>query len=92
LLEHVNHILMNQFRQELGLGNPWDQPLSDSTGLTTNDQATVLVDGLEVPAVEVGTSPFVYGIGAGLPDGGTVTAVLPRAELSFIQIQFMTRR
>lgn len=91
LLEHVNHILMNQFRRELGLGNPWDQPPSPATGLTINDQATVSVDGLEVPAVEVDTSPFVYGIGAGLPNGGTVTAVLPRAELSFIRLQFMTR-
>lgn len=92
LLDHVSHILMNQFRQELGLGNPWDQPPSAATGLTINDQAAVLVDGLEVPAVEVDTSPFVYGIGAGLPNGGTVTVVLPRAELSLIQIQFMTRR
>jgi hypothetical protein len=91
LLDHVNHILMNQFRRELGLGNPWDRPPSAATGLTINDQATVFVDGLQVPAVEVDTSPFVYGIGAGLPNGGTVTAVLPRAELSFIQIQFMTR-
>jgi hypothetical protein len=91
LLDHVNHILMNQFRRELGLGNPWDRPPSAATGLTINGQATVFVDGLEVPAVEVDTSPVIYGIGAVLPNGGTVTAVLPRAELSFIQLQFVTR-
>lgn len=91
LLDHVNHILMNQFRRELGLGNPWDRPPSAATGLTINGQATVFVDGLEVPAVEVDTSPLIYGIGAVLPNGGTVTAVLPRAELSFIQLQFVTR-
>ena len=27
LVDHVNYILMNQFRRELGLSeNPWDQP------------------------------------------------------------------
>ena len=27
LVDHVNYILMNQYRQELGLSdNPWDQP------------------------------------------------------------------
>lgn len=41
---------------------------------------------------EVDTDPFVYGIGAEPASGGVVTAVLPRAELKRIQIQFTTRR
>jgi hypothetical protein len=92
LLDHVNYILMNQYRQELGLGsNPWDQLAPTVTDLMVNDKVTVLVNGLEVPGAEVDTDPFVYGIGAELAGGGIVTAVLPRAELNRIQIQFATR-
>ncbi|MET3922189.1 hypothetical protein [Arthrobacter sp. UYEF20] len=57
-----------------------------------NDQASVLVNGVGVPGAAVDTYPFVYGIGAELAGGGVVTAVLPRAELKRIQIQFTTRR
>jgi hypothetical protein len=41
--------------------------------------------------VEVDTDPFVYGIGAELAGGGVVTAVLPRAELEHLQIEFSRR-
>jgi hypothetical protein len=94
LLDHVNYILLNQYRQELGRGgNPWDNKHKPTvTDLTINGRVAVFVDGLEMPAVEVGTNPFVYGIGTELPDGGIVTAVLPRAQMNLIQIQFTTRR
>ena len=93
LVDHVNYILMNQYRHELGLrGNPWDQPAPTVTDLMVNGHVTVLVNGVDVPGAEVNTDPFVYGIGAGLAGGGVVTAVLPRAELKRIQIQFTTRR
>jgi hypothetical protein len=83
---------MNQYRQELGLSdNPWDQPAPTKTDLMVNGQVTVLVNGVEVPGAEVDTDPFVYGIGAELTGGGIVTAVLPRAELRRIQVQFTTR-
>ncbi len=92
LVEHVNYILMNPYRQEPGRGgNPWDQPAPAVTDLMVNGQVTVLVNGVEVPGAEVDTDPFVYGIGAELAGGGVVTAVLPRAELQRIRIQFATR-
>ncbi|WP_425861497.1 hypothetical protein [Arthrobacter sp. TWP1-1] len=92
LADHVNHILMNLFRQELWPGsNPWDQHAPTVTGRMVNGQARTVVNGVEVPGAEVDTDPFVYGIGAQLTGGGVVTAVLPRAELSHIQIQFTTR-
>ncbi|MET3175117.1 UNVERIFIED_ORG: hypothetical protein ABIB52_002979 [Arthrobacter sp. UYCu721] len=92
LVDHVNYILMNQYRHELELSNnPWDQPAPAVTDLTVNGQVSVLVNGVEVPAAEVDTDPFVYGIGAELAGGGVVTAVLPRAELKLIQVQFTTR-
>lgn len=83
---------MNQFRQELWPGsNPWDQHAPPITARMVNSQAGTLVNGISVPGVEVDTDPFVYGVGAQLATGGVVTAVLPRAELKRIQVQFATR-
>ncbi|MFF5791400.1 hypothetical protein ACFY5D_05075 [Paeniglutamicibacter sp. NPDC012692] len=92
LVDHVNYILMNQFRQERGLsGYPWDKPAPDVTVRAVNHRVKVLVDGVEVPAAEIDTDPFVYGIGAELHGGGVVTAVIPRAELGHVRIEFATR-
>ncbi|MBG0741162.1 hypothetical protein IV500_17475 [Paeniglutamicibacter antarcticus] len=92
LVDHVNHILMNQYREELWPdGNPWDQHAPAVTGRMVNGQARTVVNGIDVPGAEVDTDPFVYGIGAQFPGGGVVTAVLPRAELKRIQVQFTTR-
>ncbi|MEV4951837.1 hypothetical protein [Paenarthrobacter nitroguajacolicus] len=92
LADHVNHILMNQYRQELWPGGkPWDQHTPAVTGRMVNGQARTVINGIDVPGAEVDTDPFVYGIGARLAGGGVVTAVLPRAELRRIQVQFTTR-
>lgn len=92
LVDHVNHILMNQYRQEPGLnGNAWDRAAPAVGDRMVNGRVRVLVNGAEMPGVEVDTDPFVYGIGAELPGGGVVTAALPRSELRYIQVQFTTR-
>lgn len=92
LVDHVNYILMNRYRQELGLsGNPWEQPAPAVNDRMVNGQVSVLVNGAEVCGAVLNTDPFVYGIGAELAGGGVVTAVLPRAELKRIQVQFITR-
>lgn len=42
LVDHVNYILMNQYRQELGLsGNPWDQPAPTVTDLMVKGRVRV---------------------------------------------------
>ncbi|MGL3804986.1 hypothetical protein ACSYDW_02715 [Paeniglutamicibacter sp. R2-26] len=93
LVDHVNYILMNQFRQERGLsGYPWDRPAPDVTVRAVNRRVTVLVNGIEMPAAEIDTDPFVYGIGSELGAGGVVTAVIPRAELGHVRMEFATRR
>lgn len=93
LVDHVNYILMNQYRQELGLSDkPWEQSRPALTDQVVNDQASVLIDGVDMPGAEINEAPFVYGIGAELPGGGVVTAVLPRAELNHIQVQLSARR
>ncbi|MBG0740870.1 hypothetical protein IV500_15955 [Paeniglutamicibacter antarcticus] len=92
LADHVNHILMNQYREELWPGgNPWDQHPPAVTGRMVNGQARTVINGINVPGAEVDTDTFVYGIGAQLPGGGVVTAVLPRTELKHIEVQFTTR-
>lgn len=91
LIDHVEHVLVNRFRRELGLSDvgsdwPWGQiPESAvSTAVTT-------VDGVELPAVELDTDPLVYGAGVTLPSGGLATAVISRAELEHVRIGFATR-
>lgn len=92
LADHVNHILMNLYRQELWPGsNPWDQHEPAVTGRMVNGRARTVINGVDVPGAEVDTDPFVYGIGAQLAGGGVVTAVLPRAELKYLQVQFTPR-
>jgi hypothetical protein len=92
LVDHLNYVLTNQYRQESGPGDgPWAQPAPAVSDRTVNDQASVLVNGVEVRAAEVDTDPFVFGIGAEITGGGVVTAVLPRAELQRIQVQFTDR-
>ncbi len=92
LVDHVNHVLLNQYRQELGLSdNSRDQPAPRVTDRMVNARVSVFVNGVEVPGAEVDTDPFVYGIGAELAGGGVVTAVLPRAELHLIRVEFTTR-
>lgn len=93
LVDHINYILMNQYRRELGLSdNPWEQPGSAMTDLPVKGPVSVIIEGVGVPAAEIATAPFVYGIGAALPGGGVLTAVLPLAELQRVQVQFATRR
>jgi hypothetical protein len=92
LTDHINHILMNQYRQELWPGsNPWDHHPPPISGRMVNSHVRTVINGISVPGAEVDTDPFVYGIGAQLATGGVVTAVLPRAELKSIQVQFATR-
>ncbi|WP_127794451.1 hypothetical protein [Agromyces sp. LHK192] len=94
LAHHVNHILMNRFRDEVGYvhGTPlWE----DHSGWQVADRAarggvTARLDGVDVPAVEIDTDPFVYGIGFDLAPGVFVTAAIPRDELRYLDVSFAT--
>ena len=50
-----------------------------------------MIDGGTVTGAEIDTDPCVYAIGAKLADGGTVTAVIPREHLAYIDLQFVRR-
>jgi len=91
LVHHTNYILMNQFREELQLGlHEWDSPAFTSER-TVRHGVSVVIDGETLPGAEIDTDPFVYAIGAKLADGGTVTAVIPREHLAYIDLTFVRR-
>lgn len=92
LVGHATHILRNQFKSQLGLSEDLgSRPASLDPSPVVTGKASLLINGVEVPGVEVDADPLVYGLGAALPDGAVVTAVLPRAELKHLQFHFTTR-
>ncbi|GAB3136143.1 hypothetical protein [Marisediminicola antarctica] len=92
LAQHANYILMNQFREELGLGlGDWDSPALTSTR-TVRQGIHVAIGGETVMGAEIDTDPFVYAIGAKLANGGTLTAVISREHLPYIDLKFARRR
>lgn len=91
LAHHTNHILMNQFRQELGLSaHDWDSAALTSERAVRRG-VDVMIDGVPISGVEIDTDPFVYAVGAKLPRGGTLTAVIPREHLPYLTLEFVQR-
>lgn len=92
LVQHANYILMNQFREELGLGlHDWDSPALTSEH-SVRHGINVVIDGEAVAGAEIDTDPFVYAIGAKLANGGILTAVISREYLPYIDLTFAVRR
>jgi len=91
LVDHANDILMNRFREQLGL-QPGPETRTDWMITTTavRDGATARLDDADVDAVEIDTDPFVYAIGFTLREDVVVTAVLPRDDLTIIDRSFVT--
>ena len=87
LVDHTNYILMNQFREELGLvpgpigDGPW------RVGPSSVNTAVMLdIDGRAVPAVEIDTDPFVCAIGAQIRDDVVTTVVIAREYLPYVRV------
>ena len=98
LVDHVNHILMNHFREELGLptGPPppgYDPFAGDwrAAASAVNPRATLVVDGDERAASEIDTDPFVYAIGVRLAADRVATSVIPREDLPYLRLALATR-
>jgi hypothetical protein len=92
LAVHVNHILINQFRQPWAvdgdrpaeLDNPVDERCVE-TGIP------VLVDGVTRQGFRIDTDPHVYGVGVDLDARTAVTAVISRDALPYIEVAFAVR-
>jgi hypothetical protein len=92
LVEHTNHVLMNQYREALGLDHgPITYGRWSVTESAINPAARGWVDGVQRPAVEIDTDPFVYSIGWVMDERTTVTAVIAREHLDHIRIAFASR-
>lgn len=92
LVNHANHVLRNQYREQLGL-QPGPHEGSGEWMITASavrEGATARLDGADVDAVEIDTDPFVYAIGFPLREDVVVTAVLPRDELTYLDLSFTT--
>jgi hypothetical protein len=92
LIDHTNYILMNQFRDELGLNSgptgdgPWRVGPS-----SVNTAATLEIDGEDVPASEIDTDPFVYALGAQIRPDVVTTLVIARDHLPYVRLALHTR-
>ena len=92
LVEHANYILMNRFRTELGLGDiHTDRFAARLTERAINPRATAIVDGVQLPAIEIDTDSLIYAIGVELAPDTVLTAVIPRDELQHVRIEFVRR-
>lgn len=91
LIGHTNHILMNGFREELGLDpREWDSPALTSSRSIRHD-ARIVVDGDRMAGLAIDTSPFVYAVGTTLSTGGVLTVVVPRDDLPRLDMSFVPR-
>lgn len=89
LIDHVNHILMNSFRDLRmvgGIPGDLDAPVAERHIET----ATVLVDGTNLPGMRIDTDPHVYAVGVALTDR-ILTAVVARDYLPHVSLAFTTR-
>ncbi|PRY68442.1 hypothetical protein B0I08_104144 [Glaciihabitans tibetensis] len=88
LVEHVNHILTNVFREERvvdGLFGDLDSPVDERH----IERVSVVVDGREVAGMRIDTDPHVYAVGADLGDR-VLTVVVAREHLPYITLAFVT--
>jgi hypothetical protein len=89
LVNHVNHILMNTFRDQRVIGG-FPGVLDSSVTERHIERVAVPVDGIEVPGMRIDTDPQVYAVGAALGDR-TLTAVVARDHLPHVILAFATR-
>lgn len=92
LVNHTNHILVNHFREELGLppGPTHDRGWQVGTS-SVRAAAGVEVDGEIAPAVEIDTDPFVYALGAQIRPDVVTTVVIAREYLPHVRLALQSR-
>lgn len=89
LADHMNHILHNRFREQLGLApGPLVGSRAHSGDVTTTGatEAGVVVEGVERRGVRIDTDPFVYGIGFRVDEHVVCTSVIPRDDLALVDL------
>lgn len=90
LAEHMNHILMNVFRDERVTGGFPGELVERIDASATGSVHPVLVDGEEIEGVRVDSDPHVLGLGAVL-GSRVLTVAIPREFLPHLRVEFATR-
>ncbi|QHF25704.1 hypothetical protein GTU73_18030 [Rathayibacter sp. VKM Ac-2804] len=89
LVEHVNHVLMNRFRDERVRGGFPGELLGRATEKCVERDVPLLLDGRSIPGLRIDTDAHVLGVGADLGDR-VLTAVVDRDRLPLIDLAFAT--
>ncbi|KAA9107925.1 hypothetical protein [Microbacterium rhizomatis] len=93
LVDHANYVLMNQFREELGLPRgPHGDTAWQISQSAVNPAVTLEIDGVEVAASEIDTDPFVYAVGARLAPDVVTTVVIARDHLPYVRVALSLRK
>ena len=90
LVEHVNYILMNTFRDERVVGSAPGELLGRVSERAVEHGAPVRIDGVEAAGIRIDTDAHVLGVGVALGDR-TLTAVFPREHLPYFDLAFVAR-
>lgn len=89
LRRHAEHILRNNFREELGLPTPPTRMHEVEVSSAAIEHGIALVlDRAEVDGVRLDTDPFVFGVAADLGPHGTFSAVVSRDDLPLLDFSF----
>ncbi|MCS5497885.1 hypothetical protein NY547_11615 [Cnuibacter physcomitrellae] len=92
MVDHVNHVLRNSFREQLGLpagpggGDEWKVSVSAVV------PSTVVVDGEAREGVRIDTDPWVSAVGFPVSERVLCTAVVSRDALPFVDLELSTFR
>ena len=89
LVDHVNYVLMNTFRDQRVVGGfpgELDSPVTERH----IESVALRIDGTDVPGMRIDTDPNVCAVGAALGDR-ILTAVVARDHLPYLTVAFETR-
>ncbi len=90
LVEHVNYIVMNMFREERMRGEFPGELFDPAFERHIEHGVPVMLDGVPVPGMRLDTDPHVLGLAVDLGDT-FLTAAVPRMWLPLLRLEFVTR-
>ncbi len=90
LVQHVNYIVMNTFREERVRGGFPGELQGRATERSIERDIPILLDGVAVPGLRVDTDAHVLGLAADLGDR-ILSAVVARDALPHLRLEFATR-
>ncbi len=90
LAEHTNHVLQNNFREQLGIPAGHTTMTDWKVKSTAIAEASLEVDDEHHPAIHIDTDPFVYAVGFRVDEHTVSTNVFPRDSLPLLDLSLTT--